>query len=71
LENNSDYKTSQAQQKIEDFALNMDAITKSEGLLNDPAMFAAFVTMRQRVKDLKSKLDEKDFTTLCGKLIIN
>jgi len=50
--------------------MNIDSLTKSEGLLNDPLMFNAFSTMRQRVKDLKGKMNEKDWTIFHGKLVI-
>jgi len=71
LENNADFTTAQAQQKISDFALNIEGLMRSEGLLVDPTLFGAFATMRQRVKDLKSKMEEKDFLALKGRLVID
>jgi len=70
FENNTEFKTAAAQQKLEDFALNLEAIMRSEGLLSDPNMFAAFSTMRQRVKDLKSKLTPEEFNKLKGILVL-
>jgi len=70
LENNTDMKTAQAQQKLADFALNVEAIMKSEGLLGDPNMFNAFATMRSRVKNLQAKMNEADFDILRGKIVV-
>jgi len=71
LENNTDFGTSAAQQKIADFSLNVDALKKSEGLLFHPILFDAFTNMRQRVKDLKKKMNPKDFVVLQGRLAID
>jgi len=71
LENNTDFTTAQAQQKISDFASNIEGLMRSEGLLVDPTLFGAFVTMRQRMKDLKSKMAEKDFLALKGRIVID
>jgi len=71
LENNKDHTTAQAQQKIDEFALGMEDVMKSEGMLADPAMFKAFTTIRERIRELKPpRMSERDFNRVRGKLII-
>jgi len=71
LENNNDFVTATAKEKIKKFALNLDSMTKSEGLLLDPKMHGLFTQMRTRVTSLKKKMDPKQFNEFKGKLIID